>query len=53
MIDFITLPAVFAIGIAGFALVRRNGRGGRDPWHFLRGLGPVSSEWLADYRRIG
>ena len=51
MISFIALPAVLAVGVA-FVLVRGNGRG-RNPWHALSGLGPVSGEWLADYRRIG
>jgi hypothetical protein len=53
MIDVIALPVVLVIGMAGFSFVRRNGRGGRESWHLLRGLGPVSGEWLADYRRIG
>ena len=53
MTNFIALPVLFAIGMAGIVFLRRNGRNGRDSWHLLRGLGPVSGEWLADYRRIG
>jgi hypothetical protein len=30
-------------------LVRRR----RDPWRLLRDVGPVSGDWLADYRRTG
>jgi hypothetical protein len=52
MLGFIALPVLFALVIAGFAFFRQ-ARTGREPWHFLRDLTPVSGQWLADHRRIG
>jgi hypothetical protein len=53
MLGFITLPVLLALVITGFAIFRHRARIGREPWHFLRDLSPVSGQWLADHRRIG
>jgi hypothetical protein len=53
MLDFIAPSVVLALVIAGFMFLRHRARTGREPWHFLRDLSPVSGQWLADYRRIG
>jgi hypothetical protein len=52
MLSFIALPVLLVLVIAGFAFIR-HARTGREPWHFLRDLSPVSGQWLADHRRIG
>jgi DMSO/TMAO reductase YedYZ heme-binding membrane subunit len=52
MLGFIALPVLLVLVIASFAIYRR-ARTGREPWHFLRDLSPVSGQWLADYRRAG
>jgi hypothetical protein len=52
MLGFIALPVLVALVIAGFAIFR-HARTGREPWHFLRDLSPVSGQWLADHRRTG
>jgi hypothetical protein len=52
MLGSIALP-LLALIVTGLAFLRYGGRRGRDPWHLLRDLGPVSGQWLADHRRIG
>jgi len=50
MLDPIAL-SVIALMLAILIVVYfRSRRAGRS-WHLLRDLSPVSSQWLADYRR--
>jgi hypothetical protein len=53
MLDFIALPVLLPVTLAGFAFLRSRRRAGHEALHFLRDLSPVSGQWLADYRRIG
>jgi hypothetical protein len=50
MLGSIALSALLALAIALFGLIQRRRRAGQS-WHLLRDLSPVSSQWLADYRR--
>jgi hypothetical protein len=53
MIGFIAAPLLLALIVAGRMLVRSRRRRGRESWSLLHDLGPVSSQWMADYRRLG
>ena len=50
MLGSITLSVLLALTVLGFAIVYFRGRRSGS-WHLLRDLSPVSSQWLADYRR--
>jgi len=53
MLGSFTVSVFFALIATGLALLRRRGRRAVHSWHLLRDLSPVSSQWLADYRRGG
>lgn len=52
MLGFIAVPAVLLVLVAGlFVAVRK--RSTRNAGRHVTDLGPVSGQWLADYRRSG
>ena len=53
MLGSIALAILLAFIVIGCGFLWYCRRGGRDPWHLLRDLGPVSGQWLADRRRGG
>ena len=53
MFGSFTVSVFFALIATALAFLRRRGRRVVPPWHLLRDLGPVSSQWLSDYRRSG
>jgi hypothetical protein len=50
MAPSILLSVLVALLIIGYAVLQRRGRRAGS-WQLLRDLSPVSSQWLADYRR--
>ncbi len=51
MLGSIALSVLLALIVVSFAIVHFRGRRAAGSWHLLRDLSPVSSQWLADYRR--
>src|SRR5262245_12866400 len=51
MLGSIALSVSLAVIVVGFAVVYLRGKRAAGSWHLLRDLSPVSSQWLADYRR--
>jgi hypothetical protein len=53
MLDYIVLPAVLFIVLAGIAAIAARSRRLNLPNRIVRELHPVSQHWLADFRRTG
>ena len=53
MLDYIALPAVLLIVLAGFATIAVRWRKRNLAVRIMRELHPVSQHWLADFRRTG
>jgi predicted LPLAT superfamily acyltransferase len=45
------VSALLAVVVAGLLVLVRRGRRAVQSWILLRDLSPVSSQWLADYKR--
>ena len=53
MVDYIALPAVLFVILAGFLLIAVRWRRGSPAARIVHELHPVSQHWLADFRRTG
>ena len=53
MLDYIALPAVIFVALAGFVTIAVRSRKVSLPARIMRELHPVSQHWLADFRRTG
>lgn len=53
MLDYIALPAVLIVVLAGVVTIAVRSRKLNLPNRIVRELHPVSQHWLADFRRSG
>lgn len=53
MLDYIALPAILFVVLAGFLTIALRARRHNLASRIVRELNPVSQHWLADFRRTG